>query len=173
MSGPTTATLTRLSTLQPLRVSVNASATLAGNIIYSACQWGLLVALARLGSTEMVGQFALGLAVSGPIMLLTSLQLRAVQATDAAGSNHFSEYLALRLVTSAVALGVIACAALMVGDSPAAALVILLVGSTKVMDSISDVYRGLMQQSERMDRVAVSMGLRGLVTLAIFTMALL
>jgi O-antigen/teichoic acid export membrane protein len=162
-----------LAPLQPLRVPVNASLTLAGNVVYSACQWGLLVALARLGSPEMVGQFALGLAVSGPIMLLFSLQLRAVQATDAAGSNHFSEYLALRLLTSAIALGAIACVALFVVDGGAAALVVLLVGSTKILESVSDVYRGLMQYAERMDRVAVSMALRGLVTLPAFALALL
>jgi O-antigen/teichoic acid export membrane protein len=106
-------------------------------------------------------------------MLLLSLQLRSVQATDAAGSNHFSEYLGLRLLTSVVALGAIAAAAFIVGDSGVAILVILLVGSTKILDSVSDVYRGLMQKSERMDRVAVSMALRGLVTLPVFALALL
>ncbi|HEX6558130.1 MAG TPA: hypothetical protein VF021_01675, partial [Longimicrobiales bacterium] len=83
--------------LPPLRVSVNASASLAGNVIYALCQAGLLVALTHLSRPAMVGQFAMGLAVTGPILLLASLQLRSVQVTDAAERHHFSEYLALRL----------------------------------------------------------------------------
>src|SRR5688500_18644573 len=57
--------------------------TLTGNIGYAACQWGMLVLLAKMGSTEMVGQFALALAILTPILGFTNLQLRSVQATDA------------------------------------------------------------------------------------------
>jgi hypothetical protein len=124
--------------LRPLRVSVNASAGVIGNIAYSACQAGLLIVLARLGSAALVGQYALGLALTGPIMLLASLQLRSVQATDAAGSNHFSEYLALRLATSAAALLLIAVGSIILTDTTAAALVIVLVGVLKNSDALSD-----------------------------------
>jgi O-antigen/teichoic acid export membrane protein len=158
--------------LRPLRVSVNASASLVGNVVYSACQAGLLIVLARLGSTAMVGQYALGLAISGPVMLLASLQLRSVQATDAANNNHFSEYLALRLTTTVLALVVIAIIGGVATRSVAAASVILLVGALKNADALSDVYRGLMQQAERMERVAVSMVLRGIVSLGPFALAL-
>ena len=158
---------------EPLRVSVNASASLVGNVVYSACQAGLLIALARLGDATMVGQYALGLAVTGPVMLLSSLQLRSVQATDAANNNHFSEYLALRLTTSAAALCIIALSAAIVAHSLAGAAVILLVGALKNADAVSDVYRGLMQQAERMERVAVSMVLRGLVSLVPLALALM
>ena len=34
-----------------------------GMLAYAACQWAMLVAMDRLGSAHMVGQFALGLAV--------------------------------------------------------------------------------------------------------------
>jgi hypothetical protein len=34
----------------------NFSWTFVGNIIYSACQWGMLVVLAKIGNPEMVGQ---------------------------------------------------------------------------------------------------------------------
>jgi O-antigen/teichoic acid export membrane protein len=162
----------RTGSLAPLRVSVNASASLVGNVVYSACQAGLLIVLARAGNATMVGQYAMGLAVTGPVMLLSSLQLRSVQATDAANHNHFSEYLGLRFCTSAVALAVIAVISAIITHSAASALVIVLVGALKNADAVSDVYRGLMQQAERMDRVAVSMVLRGLVGLVPFALAL-
>src|SRR5207249_11641930 len=35
---------------------------LSGNVVYAACQWGMVIALAKLGNSFMVGQFSLGLA---------------------------------------------------------------------------------------------------------------
>src|SRR5690606_40180926 len=66
-----------------LSLRVNFSWTLAGNIVYAGCQWAMLVVLARLGRAEMVGQFALGLAITGPVLMCTNLNLRSVPATDA------------------------------------------------------------------------------------------
>src|SRR5687767_5255962 len=86
--------------------------TLSGNVVYAACQWGILVVLAKLTNPESVGQFVLGIAVASPIFLLANLQLGAVQATDAKRQTTFATYLRLRLLTtaaaSAVLLGVVA-----------------------------------------------------------------
>src|SRR4029077_9799987 len=69
---------------------------LAGNVMSAACQWGAIVAMAKLGSSFMVGQFALGLAIATPVLMFTNLHLRAVQATDARRLCSFAEYLRLR-----------------------------------------------------------------------------
>ncbi len=144
----------------------NFSWTLAGNVVYAACQWALLIVLAKLGPPETVGQFALALAVTAPVMLFANLQLAAVQATDAARAYRFGHYLALRLVTTALALAVIAGLALGVGYSPATAGVILAVGAAKAFEALSDAYHGLMQQHGRMDRVARSLMLKGPLSVA-------
>ncbi len=47
---------------QPLSLRTNVAWTIAGNVIYAASQWGVLIVLARLGSQEAVGQFGLALA---------------------------------------------------------------------------------------------------------------
>jgi hypothetical protein len=39
-----------------LTLRVNFLWTLAGNVVYAACQWGILVALAKLGTPQMVGR---------------------------------------------------------------------------------------------------------------------
>jgi hypothetical protein len=64
----------------------------------------MIVLLTKLGSPEMVGQFALGLAVTAPIILFANLQLRSVQATDARQEFQFGHYFGLRLVTTGLAL---------------------------------------------------------------------
>ena len=61
----------------------NFSWTFVGNFVFSACSWATLVVLAKLSTPEMVGRFALGIAVTAPILMFSSLQLGMIQATDA------------------------------------------------------------------------------------------
>jgi len=153
------------SVLSGLSLRANFSWTFAGNVIYAGCQWGMLVVLAKLGSPERVGQFALGLAITAPVIMFTNLQLRAVQATDARQEYLFGDYLALRLVTTALALLVIVGIVLGSGYRWETALVILAVGIAKAFESISDAFYGLLQQHERMDRIAKSMIIKGFLSL--------
>src|ERR1700690_1751773 len=65
-----------------LPLTHNFAWTLVGNVVYAACQWTIVVVLAKLGNADMVGEFALALAVAFPITLLANLQLRSVFVTD-------------------------------------------------------------------------------------------
>jgi len=67
----------------------NVTWSAVGNVTYAATQWGMLIILAKLGTPEMVGQYALGLAVTGPVFMLANLQLRVIQATDTRESHTF------------------------------------------------------------------------------------
>ncbi len=146
--------------------------TFAGNMVYAASQWGVLVVLAKLGSPEVVGQFALGLAVCAPVILFANLQLRSVQATDARREYTFADYLGLRLMTTLAAyLGIIAIV-LLSGYRQETALVILLIGLAKSFEAISDVIFGLLQQHERMDRIAKSLMIEGPVTLVVMAVVM-
>ncbi|WP_026731764.1 lipopolysaccharide biosynthesis protein [Fischerella sp. PCC 9605] len=150
---------------QPLTLRRNFSWTFIGNAVYAACQWGMLVVLAKLGSPEMVGQFSLGFAVTAPVVMFTNLQLRQVQATDAKQQYLFGDYLALRLIATGLALLIIAGIAFSKIYPWETALVILLVGLAKAVESVSDVFHGLFQHRERMDRIAISMMLKGPMSL--------
>lgn len=152
-----------------LSLRKNFSWTFVGNVVYAACQWGILVVLAKLGTPEMVGQFALGLAITAPVMMFSMLQLRGVQATDAKREYQFGDYLALRLITTALALAVIAGIVAVSGYKRETALVILIVGAMKGVDALSDVYYGLWQQNERMDGIAQALMLNGVLSTAALT----
>lgn len=149
--------------LKPLTLRRNFSWTFVGNVVYAACHWGVLVVLAKLGSPEMVGQFTLGLAVTAPVLMFTNLQLRVIQATDAKHQYAFGDYLGLRLVSTALALLVIA--GITTGYRWETSVVILIVGVAKALESISDVFYGLFQQHELMERIAVSMMIKGPLSL--------
>lgn len=149
-----------------LSLRTNVGWTFAGNVVYAACQWGILVVLSKLGLPEDVGLFSLGLAITAPVVMFTNLQLRSVQATDARRHYAFGHYLALRLVMTALALLAIATIVLVTGYGGEVAAVVAAVAGAKALESISDVYYGLFQQRERMDRIATSMILKGLISLA-------
>lgn len=144
----------------------NFSMTFAGNVFYAGCQWGTLVVLAKLGSPEGVGQYALGLALTAPIILLFNLQLRDVQATDARREHPFGDYLALRLLCTVLALLVIAGMVLVLRPPTITVLVIAGVALAKAADSVADILFGLLQQRERMAPVAASLAVNGAATLA-------
>ncbi len=149
-----------------LSLRQNFAWTFMGRMVYVGCQWGMLTVLAKLGSPEMVGRFSLGLALTAPIIMFSMLQLRGVQATDARREYEFGHYLALRLSTSAFALLAIGVVTFLSGYRGEMAFVIIVVGVGKVVESVSDAYYGLMQQRERMDRIAMSLVIKGPLLLA-------
>ena len=161
-----TASSATLAKMEPLSLRVNFSWTLIGNVVYAGCQWGMLVVLAKLGSPEMVGQFALGLAITAPVFMFANLQLRAVQATDAKQKYLFGDYIGLRIITTSISLVAILGIVLLAGYRPETVLIFLLLGLARAFESISDVFYGLLQRHERMDRIAKSMMIKGPLSLA-------
>lgn len=131
--------------------------TFFSNAIYAACQWVMLVILAKVGNPTLVGQFVLGTAVSAPIFMLFNMHLRGVQATDARHEFTFGDYLALRIVASFAALVAIDAIVVVFGYSGTTAAVILIIGLGRALDAVSDIYYGLLQQQERMDAIAPPM----------------
>ena len=142
---------------------------LAGNVVYAVCQWGAIVALAKLGSSFIIGQFSLGVAIATPVLMFTNLHLRAVQATDARRQTPFAEYLRLRTAMTLCGLAVICAIAWFGNYQPQTTLVILAVALAKAIETISDIHYGLFQLNDRLDETGRSMMLRGL--LSVFALA--
>jgi O-antigen/teichoic acid export membrane protein len=154
-----------------LSIRANFAWMFAGNIVYAACQWGILAVMARLGSSELVGRFALGLAISAPVFMFAHLNLRTVQATDTRSEYAFGHYLALRLIAAMAALfGILGFAAVS-GYRRETALTVACVALAKTVEAVSDVFYGRLQQRERMDRIALSAMIRGPLSLAAVTVA--
>jgi O-antigen/teichoic acid export membrane protein len=139
--------------------------TLTGNVVYAACQWGILVVFAKLTSTESVGVFVLGLAVATPVFLLANLQLAGVQATDARRETPFEAYLRLRLVTTLLGCLVVAGIVAACRYEPRVAAVVLLACCAKACDSVSDIFHGFYQQQERMHHIAASLTVNAVASL--------
>lgn len=150
----------------------NFSWALRGNLVYAASQWLILVILAKLGSPEMIGQYALGLAITAPVMMFLNLQLRSLLVTDAKDQFLFGEYFALRLLTNILALVVVSMIVFAVGYALGPAMVIMLIGASKTLESCSDILHGLMQKGERLDLISVSQMIKGASSVLAFGLAL-
>lgn len=161
--GPSTA---------PLSLRGNFAWTFVGNIVFAATQWLTLISIVKLGTPNMVGRFAIAIAICTPIFVFTNLALRTVIATDAKNLNSFGDYYSLRLISSAVALIMILAIVLAFGYQPEKALTILVFAIARAAESISDVIYGLFQRNERMDRISISMSIRGVTSVSFFSLTL-
>ena len=162
-----------VSAPRQIALRLNVLWSLTGNVVCSICQLGILVVLAKLGTHEMIGQFALGLAIASPVMICAGLSsLRIVQATDARADPRFEDYLGLRVLTTAAGLAAAAGILYFTSYSPLTTGVVAIVAFAKATENLSDVFGGLLQHHERMDLVALSAMLRGTLSLLAMSIGL-
>lgn len=137
------------------------------NGVYAICQWGMLIVLAKLGSPDIVGHFAMAVAITAPIILIANMQLRGVQATDAKKEYFISDYLAVRMISTMVALIITVLIVSFGRFSPMAFVVTIILALAKSVESLSDVFYGFFQQHEHMKYMAISMVLKGLLSVSV------
>ncbi len=138
-----------------------------GNAIYALCQWGMLVVFAKLGSVQIVGQFALATAIIAPVIMITNMQLRNVQATDAKKEYFLADYMAVRLLSNTIAIFLTLLILYMGHFNKAVFLATLILLLAKSVESFSDVFYGFFQQHEKMSFMAKSMIIKGIFSLIV------
>ncbi|MEU8022942.1 hypothetical protein AB0B88_12045 [Micromonospora haikouensis] len=138
---------------------------LVGLAMSSLGQWTIVLILAQAGSPHMVGQYALGLAITTPVVLVCGLGLQPVLVTDVANHFGFYEYLRLRLTGMTIALLVIG--ALVHALSLTGGIVIFLVGVAKALDAVGEIYFGILQRYSTMRTVGASMALNSVFSVLV------
>ncbi len=143
--------------------------TLAANVISTGCQGAIIVLLAKISKPEIVGQFALAMAIAMPITFLADFRLRVLFVTDASQKYDFRKMLGLRYLLSTASL-VITLAVCAVGRYDlSTTLIIIAVGVSRIIDSLSENYYGQFQRDERLDVVAISQAVRGVLSMVALT----
>jgi O-antigen/teichoic acid export membrane protein len=133
----------------------------SSNVAYYGSQWGIVIILARLGTPSDLGAYALGLAVTSPILMFTSFQARNLVASDVSDEFRFSDYVTFRILSLGAALLIMSGIIAATVHNPTVAFVALLVGVAQGCDCVSDTYFGLLQKNGRLDRVSISLMLKG------------
>ncbi|HDY88949.1 MAG TPA: lipopolysaccharide biosynthesis protein [bacterium] len=144
---------------KPLSLKKNFSWAFIGNIINVICLWGVVTAVVKLGSVEMVGQLELARTIAMPVIMIVMFQLSAIQVTDAQNKYSFSEYLGTRLSMTLIGIILFAMISFVYYDGNVS-WIIMLWGLAKCIDSISDIIKGLFQKHERMNLCAISFMVR-------------
>jgi len=139
---------------RPLSLGQNATWNFIGKFIYAASRGVIIMLIAKLGSANMVGEYALAMAVTTPVFLFADLNLRSVYVTDTADQYTFSQYFTLRCAATLIVFIGITGFALLSGLGPKNAIIIIFVAIAKSAETISEVVFGLFQKNERMDRLA-------------------
>jgi len=149
----------------PTRVLLsNIAWMLVGNVLYGLSQWGQLVVLAKVGTIEIVGSFALAMAVVLPVLMFSSLSLRSLQVTDYQRTHRFMEYVTLRILTLGVSLAFIVVFGWVAGYTTTVVISTTLIGAAKAVEYVSDILYGSLQQKENMSGIAISMMLRAILS---------
>jgi O-antigen/teichoic acid export membrane protein len=138
--------------------------TFVGNAIYAGGQFAMLMFLTKLVRPEQVGQYALGLALVYPVMMLTNMQLRSVMNSSVRERAEFGHYLSLRLLTTAAAFVTIFGITQLLRYERELTEVVLMVGIAYGIETISDVYYARLQLHDRMAEISKSLMARALLS---------
>lgn len=143
-----------------------------GSIIYALTQWGILIVIAKFGNPELVGIFTLALAITAPLVLFFRFNLRSIVASDSKNEFNFDTYYSLRVASTVLFTITSIVIALFYSHDWEVTLVIIVLGLSKSVESISDILHGQMQKHERLDITAKSRILKGILSLVIFTIVM-
>lgn len=149
------------------RLSTNIRWTLLGTASNAFGSWILIVVLARASGAAAVGTYAFALALTAPVMSFSSLQLRSLLASDPAGAYVFREYRKLASLTMTLGLAACLLIAGAVGGGATAWQVMVPVCVMRASDTMTEIYRGLWQQRERMRVIGVGRVLQLVVSVVL------
>ncbi|MDX1968699.1 MAG: hypothetical protein SFV23_16100 [Planctomycetaceae bacterium] len=112
---------------------------LAGSIADFLGQGGLFVVLSRLTSPEVVGHFAGALALSSPVFMLSSLQLRSLLLSDVAREYRLGDAAFVRSLTVVIASAISLALAWILGATPALFMALLGIVCFKSSDALAEL----------------------------------
>ena len=145
--------------------------TFVGNAVYAAGQFALLMLLAKLVQPEQLGQYALGLALVYPVMMLSNMQLRSVMNSSENDKAQFGHYLSLRLLSTFVAFAIIFGITRVLRYDWTLTAVVLTVGVAYAIETISDVYYARLQLHDRMAEISKSLMARAVLSVMLLAAA--
>src|SRR5258708_186956 len=135
-----------------------------GSVVYAAGQFAILMLLAKLLRPEMVGRYALGLAIVYPVVNLANLQLRAVMTSGTRQHTHFGYDLSLRLLTTSLGLVIIFAITQILGCPWELMAVVLIVGVAYAIEPVSDAYYPRLPLHDKIPQISKSMIARALLS---------
>lgn len=140
-----------------------------GTMTYLGCQWLITVLAVRLGSFEDSGILLLATTLTGFFFTLCTFGIRVFQTSDTGGQYTAGRYISTRVLTGCIGLTV--CIGYLLvhrGYSLYTTAAIFLYMIFRLSEALVDTLAAEEQKLWRMDRVGLSLILRGLLSIASF-----
>ena len=148
-----------------LSLKKNFGFALIGNLGYAASQYLILLTFVKLYTIEDVGVFIYAGAFTTPLMMALDMHLRNFYITDQENKYSFSTYLTFKTLTNVIGIVVLGVASFIF--KPSFFNIILVVVCVKVFESQLDLIYGVYQKNNRLDYIAYSRIIRGLIAVVI------
>lgn len=156
----------------PVTIGANIGWTLLSSMTLAGCQWLVMVAIARLGTAQQLGQYSLAVAITGPIVMLCRLNMRTVMVTDAKSVHPFADYFSTRLVLAVAGLLLIGVYAFASHQDGAVSLALLALMAMKAAESQSEIIYGALEKQGRFRIVSASALQRGVLLVLVVAVLL-
>lgn len=146
----------------------------AGCLIYQGCQWLTTILVVLLSSSyENSGILAFAMATGNVYTGLATYNVRTFQVSDI--NNQFSSknYIGFRIAT--ILIATVACLAYSFAVAPSLSTGVAIAAYLlfKADESFVNVFYGIDQKAQRMDYIGISQGIRGILSIASFCLALI
>lgn len=142
-----------------------------GSVFYCACQWLITILVVHVSSYEAAGYLGIAMTMSSSFSAISLFSMRNYQVSDVKGEYSTNEYVGSRIWTCVVALVCCAVAAVW-GNSVYQMLCIDAFMLVRVAEAVVDVMHGVNQNHDRYDLIGKSYILRGIATVASFSIGL-
>lgn len=144
-----------------------------GSIIYYACQWFTTVVIVHISGYAAAGVLSLAMSVTAAPAIIGLFNVRNYQVSDLQGKYSTNVYLKSRTYTNI--LSYILCVMVVMSSKYSwdKSSVILTFMLYKLVEGYADVYYGVEQRHGYLCNVGISLMLRGIGSIAIFTGVLL
>ena len=144
-----------------------------GNFVYLFAQWAMTIVVVKLSDEYyLAGLLGLAMTIANIFYIIASYGLRSYQVSDINHEYLDQTYTLSRLMTIPLALILCAIYTQAIGYAGEYLIVILLFMTYKCLEAGSDVLYGIMQKCEKYNKICVSMSLKGIFTIILFSIIL-
>lgn len=144
----------------------NSSFIFVANILYVIANWAVLKVFIVNQRNEWVGEYSLTVGIIVPLILLTGFQLKTLTITNNKEKSIFilSDFLIARILTSTI-IFIFLNILYVLNITGLSYKILLSVGLTKIIESISDIILGYLQKGKHFSIIAISIASRALLLL--------
>ncbi|MFI3168497.1 MAG: lipopolysaccharide biosynthesis protein [Faecalibacterium sp.] len=143
-----------------------------GNIIYYVSQYALMIMATNISGNAVNGMLATAMTIAATCLTVCAYGMRSFQISDFSQQYSDCTYLKSRYLTLGAAALLCTGFAFAVSYSAQQRIVILVYTLCRLSEGFVDVLHGYLQRAERMDLVGISFGIRGLISMLVFGVAL-